>query len=1032
MSLYALSIRRPVLATVFALVICLFGALAIFRLGIKEYPTVDPPVVTIDTKYPGASAEIIDAQITEPIEEEVNAAAGIRVLESTSSEGRSSIKVEFDLETDLEEAANEIRDRVSRAINSLPPDAEPPVIRKADANRDPVVILTVASDQRDLLELSDLALRVFKERLQTIPGVAEASIWGDKEYSMRIYLDRLSLAAYGLTIQDVRDAIESENVELPSGRIQGKSMELEVKALGRLSTTEEFENIVLARNGNATVRLGDVGRAVLAPVTIRSILKTDGIPMVAVALRPQPGSNQIAIADEFHARLDALRKSLPPDVRTEVFYDATKFVRASIREVAQSILVALVLVVMIIYLFLRDWRATIIPAIAIPVSLLGGFFLMYLAGFSINVLTLLAMVLAIGLVVDDSIVVMENIYAKIEQKKPPREAGIAGTREIFFAVIATTLALAAVFLPILFLSGLTGRLFREFGVVLAGTVLVSSFVALTLTPMLSTKLLGGHFGHSRFYHWTEPLFQGLGRFYRRSLEAFLTVRWLAFPLLIAAALFSYGLLERLPRELAPLEDRSTLRVYASGPEGASFDYMDEYMIDLGDLLERETPEMTGMLSVTSPGWRSLSSGFARLVLTDPEDRARPQSEIARDLMKKLNQLPGARARVVEEQSLSNDDGSPVEFVIQAPSQEALKKALPGMLRAAEADPAFARVDVDLEFNKPDVRVEIDRDRARNLGVSTRAIAETLALALSERRINFFNMNGRQYEVILQLNEDLRRSPLDLQQIQVRSESGNLIRLDQLVRFEEGLASPQLYRFNRFPSATISADLAPGRPLGEALARMQAIADEQLAEGFQTDLGGLSRDFMESSGGLFFVFLLALILVYLVLAAQFESFRDPFVIMLTVPLAVFGALLGLAWWNQTLNIFSQIGLIMLVGLVTKNGILIVEFANQRKNDGLDLMAATVDAAVARLRPVLMTALSTILGILPIALALGAGSQSRAPMGIAVVTGMAVGTFLTLYIIPAIYTFFTARRAGQGLLEEAEERRASKAKEPATPV
>jgi len=672
---------------------------------------------------------------------------------------------------------------------------------------------------------------------------------------MRIYLDRLALAAYGLTIQDVRDAIESENVELPSGRIQGDTTELEVKALGRLATPEEFDRIILARNGNATVRLGDVGRAVLAPVTIRSILKTDGIPMVAVALRPQPGSNQIAIVDEFKRRLEALKKSLPSDVRTELFFDATKFVRASIQEVAQSIFIALVLVVLIIYLFLRDWRATIIPAIAIPVSLLGGFFLMFLAGFSINVLTLLAMVLAIGLVVDDSIVVMENIYAKAEQKLPPRKAGIEGTREIFFAVIATTLALTAVFLPILFLSGLTGRLFREFGVVLAGTVLVSSFVALSLTPMLSTKLLGGRVGHSWFYHATEPFFQWLGDFYRGTLRGFLRSRWLAFPLLIAAGLFSWGITERLPHELAPLEDRSTLRVYASGPEGASFDYMDEYMVELGETLQREAPEMTGMLSVTSPGWQSLASGFVRLVFNTPQNRERSQSQIASDLYQAVERLPGARARVVEEQSLSDDDGAPVEFVLQAPSQEALKEVLPGFLKAAEQAPAFSSVDVNLEFNKPDVRVEIDRDRARNLGVSTRAIAETLALALSEQRVNFFNMNGRQYEVILQLNEDLRESPLDLRQIQVRSDSGNLIRLDQLVRFEEGVASPQLYRFNRFPSATVSADLAPGYTLGEGLEAMQAIAEEVLDERFQTDLAGLSRDFVESSGGLVFVFLL---------------------------------------------------------------------------------------------------------------------------------------------------------------------------------
>ncbi len=1020
MTLYSISIQRPVLATVFTLVICLFGGIAITRLGVREYPSVDPPIISISTRYPGASAETVEAQITEPIEIEVNAAPGIRVISSSSQEGRSSIEVEFNLNVDLEAAANDVRDRVARAIRNLPPDAEPPVVTKADANRDPVVILTVRSDSRDLLALSDYADRVFKERLQTIPGVAEASIWGDKEYSMRITIDRLALAAYNLTLQDVREAIRSENVELPSGRIEGDTAELQVKALGRLETPEAFENIVINRHGNATVRIADVGRAVLAPVALRSILKTNGIPMVAIALRPQPGSNQIAIADEFYRRLEEMRPTLPPDIQAEVFFDSSGFVRASITEVVESILVALLLVVLVIYLFLRDWRATLIPAAAIPVSLLGGFFLMYLSGFTINVLTLLAMVLSIGLVVDDSIVVMENIYAKAEQKMPPRRAGIEGTREIFFAVIATTLALTAVFLPILFLSGLTGRLFREFGVTLAGTVIVSSFVALTFTPMLSTKLVASQVGHSWFYRVSEPFFQGLTRFYRRSLAGFLRVRWLAVPLVLTAAALCYGLLQRLPGELAPLEDRSTLRVFAKGPEGASFAFMDDYMDDLTAAIGADVPEATGLLAVTSPGWGSLNGGFVRLTLTPPTARERSQEAVAARLFETVGRIPRARARVVAEQSLSRDTGAPISFVIQAPSQEALQAALPRFLAEAEASPFFARIDANLEFNKPDIRVAVERDRARNLGVSTRDIAETLALALSEQRIDFFNRSGRQYDVILQLNQDLRNSPFDLEQIQVRNEAGNLLRLDQLVTFEEAVASPQLYRFNRFPSATISADLRPGVTLGEGLAEMEAIAGRVLDDTFRTDLSGQSRDYRESAGGLAFVFLFALLLVYLVLAAQFESFRDPMVIMLTVPLAVLGALIGLVLFGQTLNIFSQIGIIMLVGLVTKNGILIVEFANQRKAEGLPLLEATLEGAAARLRPVLMTALSTILGILPIALALGAGSGSRVPMGIAVVCGMTLGTALTLYVIPAVYAIFSVRKSKETLLEASRER------------
>ncbi|AEN73874.1 acriflavin resistance protein [Rhodothermus marinus SG0.5JP17-172] len=1009
MSLYSVSIRRPVLAVVFSLVILLFGIVSFTYLGVREYPAVDPPIITVATNYRGANAEVIETQITEPLEESINGIAGIRSITSVSRDGRSTITVEFELGVDLEQAANDVRDRVSRAMANLPPDVDPPIVTKADADAQPIVFLNVKSDRRNLLELTRIAEELFKERLQTIPGVSEVDIWGEKRYAMRIWLDPHKLAAYGLSPLDVRDALQRENVELPVGRIEGGSVELSIRTLSRLQTPEEFNNLILKEEGGRLVRLRDVGHAELGPENERTVLKRDGIPMVGVVLRPQPGANYIAIADEFYRRLEQIKKELPADIELGIGFDVTEYIRDSIREVQQTIFLALGLVVLIIFLFLRDWRTTIIPVLVIPVSLIGAFFLMYLFGFSINVLTLLGIVLAIGLVVDDAIVVLENIYAKLEQGRPPVEAGIVGTREIFFAVIATTLALVAVFMPLLFLGGLTGRLFREFGMTLAGAVVISSFVALTLTPMLSTRLLRGHQGHSWFYYKTEPFFQRMAQGYRRSLEAFLRRRWLAFPILLVAGGLIVWFMESLPAELVPMEDRSNISLFASGPEGATFEYMDAYMDQLIRMIQEEVPEHEAIISVTSPGFgasSSVNSGFIRLILKDPEQRTRTQQEIADYLSQRVRDFPGARTFVSQPQSIGNRRGGlPVQYVLQAPNLEKLREVLPRFLEAAEKDPTFTFVDVDLKFNKPELRLQIDRARARQAGVSALDIAQTLQLALSEQRIGYFVMNGKQYQVIALLQRENRNDPLDLRTLYVRNARGELIPLDNLVSLSEESTPPQRYRFDRYVSATVSAALAPGKTIGDGIAAMDAIAERVLDETFSTALSGPSRDFAESSRSLLFVFLFALALVYLILAAQFESFRDPFVIMLTVPLALAGALLALWYFRQTLNIFSEIGMIMLIGLVTKNGILIVEFAKQRKAAGLPVLEAIKEGASARFRPILMTSISTILGILPIALALGAGSESRMPMGIAIIGGMVIGTLLTLYVIPAIYTYLT---------------------------
>lgn len=1010
MSLSSTSIERPVLATVISIVIILFGAIGYTYLGVREYPVVDPPIVSVSTSYVGANAQVIESQITEPLEETVNGIAGIRSLSSISADGRSTITVEFEIGTDLEAAANDVRDKVSQAQRRLPPDADPPTVSKSDANAGTLMALTIQSENRDLLSLTELANNIFKERLQTVAGVSNIRIWGSKEYAMRIEMDPNKLSAYGLTPLDVRTALQQQNLELPTGKIEGNRTELTIRTFGRLTTPEEFSEMVVRERDGVIVQLKDVANVALRPRNLNTSLRGKGIiKMVGCAITPLPGSNLIDIADAVYVRVEQIKKDLPPDIKVGYAFDNTRSVRKAVNEVQDTIMIAFGLVVIVIFLFLRNWRTTLIPVITIPISLIGTFFVMYIFDFSINVLTLLGIVLATGLVVDDAIVMMENIYRRIEQGVEPIKAGFEGAKEIYFAIIATSITLVAVFLPIIFLQGLTGRLFREFGIVVSGAIVISTLVSLTLTPMLSARFLRKSRRQSALFRFTENILEGINHLYNASLKGFLKIRWLAWPLSAACIAAIYYIIQLLPTEIAPLEDKSSFRVFATAPEGTTFEVMDNYMTDLLDILDT-IPEARAYISVTSPGFGSstaANSGFVFFTMVEPDERERSQSEIVQSLYPKVRGLNYARAIITQRQTIEvgrRFRGLPVQYVIQAPDFDRLKEALPRFVEEAEKNPAFSVVDLDLKFNKPELHIEIDRERARSLGVTVRDIAETLQLFYSGQRFGYFIKNGKQYEVVGEASRQYRNDPGDLAGIYVRNRDGELIQLSNLVYFSEESNPPTLYRYNRYISATVSAGLADGYTIGDGIEAMDQVKREVLDESFSSALSGASKDFVESSGGLYFAFFLALILIYLALSAQFESFLDPLVIMFTVPLAITGALLALWMGGHTINIFSQIGVIVLIGIVTKNGILIVEFANQKMEAGLTARAAVLEAATLRLRPILMTSMATILGVLPIAMAFGSASTSRIPMGVAIIGGLIFSLFLTLYVIPSIYTYF----------------------------
>ena len=1006
MSLSSTSINRPVMATVLNIIVVILGVIGFTYLGVRDYPSVDPSIVTVTTSFPGANADVIETQITEPLESAINGVPGIRSISSTSRDGQSRITVEFNLEVPMETAANDVRDKVSGALSRLPRDVDPPVVAKADADAQPIFGVNLRSDSRSMIDLSDYAEINFKERLQTISGVSSVDIWGSKKMAVRLKMDPARLAAYALTPIDVSNAVTNENIELPSGRIEGQNTELTVRTFGRLRTIDDFNNLVIYQDGARIVRFSDIGIAQLEPENVRSILKVNGLPSVNCVLVPQPGANYIDIVDRAKVVIEDLKKDLPADIVVETAFDNTTFIRQSLSEVQHTIFEAFVLVVLIIFVFLRNWRTTLIPVLAIPVSLIGVFFVMYLAGFSVNILTLFAVVLAIGLVVDDAIVVMENIYTKIENGMAPKEAGIKGSNEIFFAVIATTITLVAVFFPIVFLQGVTGRLFREFSVVIAGAVCISAFVALTFTPMLSTKLLTKHATENWLYKVTEPFFTGMNNVYRRSLGWFMRHRYLALVVLALAFAGIAWLWQQIPSEMAPLEDRSYLTVSSLAQEGITFDYMERYSDDMVSLIEEEAAgEFENLMSGVGMG--NVNSSWVRVKLVDPGLRDRKQQEIADEFGPKVRLMTGARSFVTQQQTFGGRRGGlPVQYIIQAKNLEGLKKVMPTFMNEVNKSRVFSASDLNLKFTKPEVTITINREKAALLGLSVQNIAQTLQLTMSEQRIGYYIYNGKQYQIFSQYDRSNRNKPSDLTNAYVRNVNNELIQLDNVVTIQESSMPPQLYRYNRFVSATVSAGLAKGYTLGQGIAEMDRIAGVVLNDDFSTTLSGDSKDFVESSSSLIFAFVLALILIYLILAAQFESFRDPMIIMFTVPLSVIGALLAIKVYGQTMNIFSEIGIIMLIGLVTKNGILIVEFANQRRAAGLPMMEAIQDASVSRFRPILMTSLATILGILPLAMATGAGAESRVAMGVAVVGGMICATFLTLYVIPAIYAYFAS--------------------------
>ena len=1005
MNISELSIRRPVLSTVMTLIILLFGLIGYNTLGVREYPSVDNPIISVSCSYPGANADVIENQITEPLEQNINGIPGIRSLTSVSSQGNSRITVEFELSVDLETAANDVRDKVSRAQRFLPRDCDPPTVSKADADAMPILMVAIQSDKRSLLEISEIADLTVKEQLQTIPDVSSVSIWGEKRYSMRLWLDPVKMSGYGITPMDVKSAVDRENVELPSGSIEGNTTELSIRTLGLMHTAQEFNDIIIKEDEGRIIRFSDVGRAEVEARDIKSYMKMNGVPMVGVVVIPQPGANHIEIADAVYERMKTMEKDLPDDIKYTYGFDNTKFIRASISEVKDTVYVAFLLVMVIIFLFLRDWRVTLVPCIVIPVSLIGSFFIMYICGFSINVLSMLAVVLAVGLVVDDAIVMTENIYIRIERGMNPKEAGIEGSKEIFFAVISTTITLLAVFFPIVFMEGMTGRLFREFSFVVSGAVIISSFAALTFTPMLATKLLKKREQQSWFYRKTEPFFIGLNNIYAQGLDFFLKYRWISL-IIFGITLGLIGWLwNTIPAEMAPLEDRSQISINTRGPEGITYEFIRDYTEDINALVDSLVDDVPAVTARVSSG-----SGNIRLTLSDIRDRDYTQMELAEKISAAVRAKTKARSFVQQQSTFGGRRGGmPVQYVLQATNIEKLEEVLPKFMEKVQESPVFQMADVDLKFSKPEARININRDKASVMGVSTRNIAQTLQYGLADQRMGYFYMNGKQYEIVGEINRQQRNKPVDLKSIYVRSDKGNMIQMDNLIDLEEGIAPPKLYRYNRFASATVSAGLADGKTIGDGLDEMDRIAKEVLDDTFRTALSGDSKEYRESSSSLMFAFVLALVLIYLILAAQFESFKDPLIIMFTVPLAVAGALVFMAVDGQTMNIYSQIGIIMLIGLVAKNGILIVEFANQKQEAGIDRLEAIREASIQRLRPILMTSVSTILGLIPLAFATGEGANGRIAMGIAVVGGMLVSTVLTLFVVPGIYLYISTNRS-----------------------
>ena len=1011
MNISELSLKRPVLATVMNLMIILFGIVGYTFLAVRDYPAIDPPIITVSTSYTGANPDIIESQITEPLEKQINGIPGIRTISSSSALGNSQITVEFNLGVDLEAAASDVRDKVAQATRSLPLDIDaPPVVSKADANSDFILILAVQSRTKSLLELSDYAENVLQQQLQTINQVSQVFIFGQKRYSMRIWLNPDKMNAYGVTFSDISNTLISENVERPPGKIYGNNTEMTIRTLVRLTSEQQFRDLVIREDSSGIVRLNDVAKVELGPEVLEQSWKYNGVNAVGLAIIPQPGANNIEIANEFNKRLEDIKRANKLDIEFNVLIDNTKNIRSSLHEVEDTLMIAFGLVVLVIFFFFRSWLIALRPLIDIPISLIATFFIMYLAGFSINILTLLAIVLATGLVVDDGIVVTENIFRKLESGLPIRKAAVEGSKEIFFAVISTSITLAVVFLPVIFLQGFVGRLFREFGVVLAAAVLISAFVSLTITPVLNVYLTRKNAQHGWFYQKTEPFFRGMEHGYKRILESFMKVRWLAWVMIACCGVIIWLVLTNIQSEIAPLEDRNSIRFTVTGAEGTSYNYMQNISDDITNYLYDSVPERDFVFART-PAGSSVNTSQPRIGLVEPKFRNRSQNEIANDLQRKVSKFNDARVFAIQEQTIAVGSGSrtslPVQFNLQNQDLNKLKNIIPTFLEEARKEKTFANVDVNLKFNKPELQITVDRVKIKDLGLSTTDVISAMQSAFSGGRLAYFIMNGYQYQVIAQVDRPDRNKPFDVEKLYIRNSRGESIPLSSVLHMQESSSPSTLFHFNRYKAATISASLAEGKTIGDGIQAMQKIADRILDPSFQTSLSGPSRDYAESSSNIIFAFVLALILIYLVLAAQFESFVDPLGIMLTVPLALAGALLSLRIFGQTLNIFSEIGMIMLIGLVTKNGILIVEFANQKRKHGLGKMEAVMEAAGQRLRPILMTSLATSLGALPIALSIGSAASSRIPLGIVVVGGILFSLMLTLLVIPAVYTYLSGK-------------------------
>lgn len=1022
MSISSLSIKKPVLAGVFSVLIVILGIIGWKELGIREFPLTEPPVISVVTFYPGASPDVIASKLTKPMEESIAEANGIRTISSESREQVSVISIEFNRDIDIEDALNDVRDKVAKSRNQLPSDVDPPIVEKSSSPDNLVAFLEVESDTKDIKEVSHLASTIIKDRMQSIPGISQVAVVGEHKYAMRLRFEPVKLAAYQLTAEDIRKALLRENIDLPSGRIEGNNSELSIRTLGRLTTIKDFEEMPIKQVGNTLIRLKDIGSAELGEVNERTAIinETGNLNRigVGVAIQIQRGANAIAVVDEFYKRLEILRKEVPTDYRLIVGFDYTRPVRESIKEVEETLFIAFGLVVLIIFLFLRDWRSTIIPVLAIPVSILSAFFIMYIAGFSINVLTLLGLVLAIGLVVDDAIVVLENIYKKIEEGMTPIQAAFKGSKEIYFAVISTTITLAAVFLPIVFMGGISGQLFKEFAVVVSGSVLVSAFVALTLTPMLGAYFLKKKEKPGWFYEVTEPFFVRMNNGYARLLITFMKFRWLAWVFLAGTASLIYFVGKEIPSELAPVEDRSNMNLIAVAPEGVSFDYMKKHMTEVGKYVNDSTEGLYQTYSMVAisfiPAPAAVNIAVQSIYLKDPKERKTTIQDLYNQYGAASGKFRGFLLFPYLPPTIGTryGGGMPVQYVLQAQSLDSLTAVLPKFLAAARQSKKLMFVDTDLKINKPEVKINIDRQKAALMGVSIQEVARTLQLSFSGQRYGYFLRNDRQYEVIGQLNKTNRNDMSDLNAIHVRSSTGQMIPLSNLVTTEEAVSPAAIYRYDQYISATVSAATAPGVSLAEGIEEIKKIKNEVLNESFKTSLAGQSRDYQESQGNIGFTLILALVLIYMILAAQFGSLRDPLTIMLTVPMAITGALLSLYWFGQSLNVFSQIGIITLVGLITKNGILIVEFANHLKESGLSKYDAAIQAAEQRFRPILMTSLAMIFGALPIALTV----NSRQSLGIVIAGGLVFSGILTLFIIPAVYSYLSSTKPEKIIVEE----------------